>query len=121
MHFDTQFPTGVCQNANIHISMDGFVTWRVSDVSLSIFGTNDAHVLQESGCAGHAKCMKKSSVQRALLSPRSAPLGGRCREGSCKRAPKLRNVPSALSGKEPSGAPLMAKPGSMRYACTHIG
>ena len=76
-------------------------------------------MLQESGCAGHAKCMKKSSAQRALRSPRSGPLAGRCRAGSCRRAPKLSNVPSALSGRGPSGALLMAKLGFMRYAHTH--
>ena len=74
---------------------------------------------QESGCVGHAKCMKKGSAQRALRSPRSGPLAGRCRAGSCRRAPKLSNVPSALSGKGPSGALLMAKPGFMRCAHAH--
>lgn len=73
---------------------------------------------QENGCVGHAKCMKKSSAQRALRSPRSGHLAGRCRVGSCRKAPKLSNVPSALSSRGPSGALLMAKPGFMRYAGT---
>ena len=70
---------------------------------------------QGSGCAGRAKCMKRSSEQWALRSPRSAPHAGRCRGGSCRRVLRLCSVPSALSNKGPSGALLMAKPGFMRY------
>ena len=72
-----------------------------------------AHV-QGSGCVGRAKCMKKSSGSGACLRPRSGLRAGRCKADSWRAVPRQSNVHSALSGRAPSGALLVARLGCMR-------
>ncbi len=71
---------------------------------------------QVNGCAGPAKCSRKSSAKKGCPKPRSAPLAGRCRGVSWREAPRLCNVPFAQSGRAPSGAQPTALLGCMRFA-----
>ena len=58
--------------------------------------------------------MKKSNGSRAYPRPRYDRPVGRCKVASFRAAPKLFNVPSALSGRALSDALLMAKHACMR-------
>lgn len=72
--------------------------------------------MQVNGCAGLAKCLRKSNAKKGCPKPRSGPLAGRCRGVSWRGGPRLCNAPFAQSGRAPSGAQLTALPGCMRFA-----
>lgn len=81
---------------------------------MHVFSSQQCFSLQANGCAGPAKCLKKSSARKGCPRPRSGPRAGRCRGASCRAAPRLCSVPSALSNRAPSGAQPMALPGCTR-------